>query len=283
MTRTRINQGLAGLSLAALLLLTGTPSAHAQATAAPPPSELDLLDRAIDDLLREQQPDQEPSSEYVHLLQEEIRDLKRTLTQVKDVLDEALAELAALQEEYAAIRTENEALRENIRLRYGSSGALPNVPMPNRELVESILRDHEAADDRSNRQASAPEQPKPAPQPVSSGSAVEYRIVEEWGRSPEVAQQLSGNASSLKGMALVVPGDAGGDSLAKTAWRIYERYAAYDNLNIAAFADDAAAQAFADTGSVDSNAARFRLMRHRSSGRDSVLLYEAGHAIAIDP
>lgn len=281
MRRTRINQGLAGLSLAVLIFLGESP-VYGQATSAPPPSELDLLDRAIDNLLRENQPEQEPSSEYVRLLQQEIRDLKQTLTQVKDILDESQAELAALQEEYAAIRTENEALRENIRLRYGAGSALPNVPMPNRDLVESILRDHESADERAApQQAAAPAQPKPASRPT--GGAVEYRIAEEWGRSPEVAQQLSGNASSLKGMALIVPGDAGGEALTRTARQLYERYAAYDNLNIAAFADDAGAQSFADTGAIDEMAVRFRLVRHRSSGRDSLMLYEGGHAIAIDP
>jgi hypothetical protein len=280
MTAIRCNRSAAGLGLAVFGFLLGSP-VFAQNSE---PSELDLLDRAIDRLLNEPERPEEPSPEYVELLEQQILDLRRTLSQVKDILDETMAELAALQEEYAAIRAENEALRSNIRLRYGADGALPNVPMPNRELVESILRDHQAADSRAEQataSGTAPVEEMPAARAASG--PLEYRIMEEWGRSPEVAQQLGGNASSLKGMALVVDREADEEAYTQLGRALHTRYRDYDNLNIAVFADDPAAQAFAGTGVIDKDRMRLRLVRHRASGRDSIFVYREGHDIEVKP
>src|SRR5690606_37914882 len=127
----------------------------------------------------------------------------------------------------------------------------------------------------------APAEEMPAARPASG--PLEYRIMEEWGRSPDVAQQLGGNASSLKGMALVVDREADEDAYAQLGRTLHTRYRDYDNLNIAVFADAPAAHAFASSGVIDKERVRLRLVRHRASGPDSILVFREGHDIEVKP
>lgn len=186
---------------------------------------------------------------------------------LKDTLERMQEELVQKSDAIRALEDENEKLRQALRLRFGGGGAgLPPVPIPNRDLIESILR--EQAPFAERREIAG-----------DSAGAEAYTVVSEWGRSPEVAKSLPGEVASLIGLALAVTPGMPGAELKRLGQDLRENYAAYDNINIEVFDDVGAARAFANEGKSDPTHRVMSISKFKHSGRDSLVLYRGGRPV----
>ncbi len=88
----------------------------------------------------------------------------------------------------------------------------------------------------------------PGSEPISavatpSNGIVQYRILSEWGRTPEEAER-DPNLSSQKNMVCIVPQESTGASLEALGKQISEQFKTYQNLNIQVFDDAGAAKSY---------------------------------------
>ncbi len=176
-------------------------------------------------------------------------------------------ELVQKSDAIRALEDENEKLRQALRLRFGGGGGgLPPVPMPNRELLESVLREPAPFQERQETA-------------VDSSGAEAYTVVSEWGRSPEVAKSLPGQVASLIGLALAVEPGTPEAELKRLGEDLRENYRAYDNINIEVFDDVDAARIFANEGKSDPTHRVMSIAKFKHSGRDSVVMYRGGRPV----
>lgn len=244
--------------LPVLLLLFGA-EVCAQAPEAPAKPPLDVLDNEIDRLAS---PDDEGGSKADAALQQQIDELREKMQRMEEQLTQKSDAIEQLEDE-------NEKLRQALRLRFGGSGdGLPPVPIPNRELIDSILR--EPAPFAERKETAKPGVP-----------AEEYTVVSEWGRSPQVAASLPGGVASLIGLALAVPPGMSEQALKQLGKDLRENYKAYDNINIEIFDDVAAARVFANEGKTDAAHRVMSISKFKHSGRDSLVLYRDGRAVTV--
>ena len=238
------------LTPACLVLVIGT----APAQEGPPPRDepLDLLEHALGSLDEPLPEGQEPTDEAIR---EQLSDLREVVMDLQRVVDEKLVAIQQLEDE-------NEKLRQALRLRF-SSGALPPVPIANRELLESVLK--EAAPEPERKETRGP-----ATAPET------FTVVSEWGRSPEVAASLPGDVSSLIGLTIAVDRATSVDALSQLGAELRDNYSHYDNINIEVFDDIAAARKFADEGNLNEARRVMSVSRFKHSGRDDVTVYRDG-------
>ncbi len=192
----------------------------------------------------------------------QLNSLREVVTDLQRVLDEKLVAIQQLEDE-------NEKLRQALRLRFGggSDSGLPPVPIANRDLIESVLREAPSAPERKETLG-----------PPSSPEA--FTIVSEWGRSPEVAASLPGNVSSLIGLTIAVEKNkAGTESLQQLGAELRQNYAHYDNINIEVFDDIGAARTYADKGELDASRRVLSVSRFKHSGRDDIVIYKNGQPV----
>lgn len=194
----------------------------------------------------------------------EVADLQQTLRQLQDVLDEKILAIKQLE-------NENEKLRQALRLHFGQGGrGLPPVPMPNRDLIESVLNESQPVAERQ------------AMMPASAAAEPEaYTIVSDWSRSPEVAASLPGDVSSLIGMAIAVEPDMSEGSLIQLGKDLRENYDAYDNINIEVFNDLEAARSYANKGTTSAKHRVMTIAKFKHSERDTIVVYRNGRAVPV--
>jgi len=183
--------------------------------------------------------------------------------ELREKIERMNEELVQKTDAIRALEDENEKLRQALRLRFGGGGGLPPVPIPNRDLIESVLR--EPAPFPERRESAGP-----------AGDAEAYTVVSEWGRSPEVAKSLPGEVASLIGLAIAVAPGTSEAELRRLGEDLRKNYKTYDNINIEVFDDVEAARHFADQGKSDPNHRVMSISKFKHSGRDSVLLYRNG-------
>ena len=202
-----------------------------------------------------------PPEESTPSVQEELASIREELAQLRETLDLLVNKMMAdLEAENAQLRSELSRMVER-ETALGVADA-PGIPRPGGALVEQVL---------------AEPQPEPAPEPASDNEgAFGYQIVEEWGRSPEIATQLGGNASSLKGMVLVVPPNSARDDIETLGRDLHLEYAAYDNLNIEVFDNEDAARAYAERHVTNPAHRVLSISRHQQTGRDVILYLQGG-------
>lgn len=200
-------------------------------------------------------------SEDLDQLRAEVSALRQELKQLSETLD------LMINRVMADLENENAQLREELRKVYGSSGMNlpPQVPRPGGELVDQVLSE-----------APLPEYPaaaEPAPQaPV----AFSYSVLQEWGRSPEAAEELGGNVSSLKGMVCVVPKGSQRPDLEAMGRELRKMYEQFENINIEVFDDEEAAKTYAGQNKMSAAHRVLSVSKHQASGRDTILFYEEG-------
>lgn len=211
-------------------------------------------------------------------LREEVEFLKESLSQLQQTLDLMVNRIMADLEE------ENRQLRRELRQAHATIeaaglGANARVPRPNQDLLEDVMSqaglDGDAGAEEGIRYGSALDDGLP---PDEFG----YTVIEDWGRSPEVAAEMGGNTTSLKGMICLVPPHSLNEDLEGMAREIREAYNAYDNLNVEVFDHPKAAQEFADNNFANPQHRVLSISKHRASGRDSVTLYENGQPRPLD-
>ena len=235
-------------------------AAYGQASPTPA-STLDELDNALLNLTRESEPSPKAESN-VDDLRKEIADIRRLLQILQDTLDGKLAAITELEDE-------NRRLRHALRVRYGREEAgLPPVPMPNRDLIESVLADSVSSTDAQIKAPSTPE-------------AEPYTVVSEWGRSPAVAADLPGNVSSLIGMAIAVRAGTEESAIRALGHELRKTYDEYDNINIEIYDDVEAARNYADHGSSSTGHRVLSISKHKHSERDTIVLFRNGVSVVI--
>ena len=114
---------------------------------------------------------------------------------------------------------------------------------------------------------------------VPSDSA--FRIVKEWGRSPEVTASMPGDVASLKGMSIYVDPRLTEQELRSLGRNYHERFKDYDNINVEFFDDAQAARDFADTGRASPGSRVLSISKHKKSNRDVIIIFRDGQAIEL--
>ncbi len=114
-------------------------------------------------------------------------------------------------------------------------------------------------------------------------SANEYLVIEEWGRTAEEAKQLGDDVSSLKGMYCVVPGNSSDEFLVNLARSLRNKFSDFDNINIQVFDNEQAARDYAQKSVVSTEHHVLAISKHRTSGRDLMLLLRRGKPTEILP
>jgi len=194
-------------------------------------------------------------------------DSSKETEKLQDTIQHMTEELVQKSDAIRALEDENEKLRQALRLRFGGNKAgLPPVPIPNRELLESVLG--EPAPFQERRETAG-----------KSSGAESYTVVDEWGRSPEVAKSLSGDVASLIGLAIAVAPGTPEAEVRQLGEDLRKNYEAYDNINIEVFDDVEAARAFAKNGKSDPNHRVMSISKFKHSGRDSVTMYRDGRPV----
>ena len=228
----------------------------------------------------EEQPSDKPGAPPVPEI-----DLKAELAEIRAQLIELRAEVSRLQtviDVYsgsllADLKDENERLRRQIRRLPGGyiealDSGLPVVPMPDGELIERAVRD--AENSRALDDAALGEEQGA---PVAAGE-LGYTVVAEWGRTPEEAAEFGPEVTSLKGMICVVPAGAGEKDLIDLGWHLRSECKGFDNINIEVFDDIEAAESYEETNIIPPEHHVMGVSKHRSSGRDILLLFSNGVA-----
>jgi hypothetical protein len=195
---------------------------------------------------------------------EELAELKELVRQLQESLELFMDSTAyELQEE-------NRRLRRAVKLRYREeAGGLPTVPMPDRDLLDQILE-----------LGSVPSPALKAPPQEFS-----YTVVDEFGRTPEAAARVGGNATSLKGMIVVVPGWSSDEQLIAMGRELRQKFNDYDNINIEVFNNLETAHRYMETYVADPVHRVMNISRFREQGRDTILLIKGNtvREIPIEP
>lgn len=197
-------------------------------------------------------------------------DADAELKKLSDKIERMQEDLVQKSDAIRALEDENEKLRQALRLRFhgGKGGGLPPVPIPNRELLESVLKEPAPFQERQESAGGG-----------ASNDAEAYTVVDEWGRSPEIAKSLPGKVASLIGMALAVKPGTSEEELRRLGEDLRKNYNDYDNINIEVFDDVEAARTFAHDGKSDAKHRVLSITKFLHSGRDSVVLYRDGRPV----
>jgi len=241
-----------------VLMVAGVIAAGGIAAAQPAPAHpLEALDSELDRLANPA-PAAAPASP---------QESEKEAAKLQETLQRMTEELVQKSDAIRALEDENEKLRQALRLRFGGGGAgLPPVPIPNRELLESVLS--EPAPFQERRETAG-----------KTSGAEAYTVVDEWGRSPEVAKSLPGEVASLIGLAIAVAPGTPEAEVKQLGQDLRKNYEAYDNINIEVFDDAEAARNFAKNGKSDSNHRIMSISKFKHSGRDSVVMYRGGRPV----
>jgi hypothetical protein len=222
-----------------------------------------------------------PAESEVGQLRQEVTALRQDVKQLEETLD------LLVNKVMADLEKENDDLRREVHRVYGLQAEgrpaySPGVPRPGGDVVDQVLSQAPpASPDDADKTLPLPAAAKPAApaEPV----AFAYTIVQEWGRTPEAATEIGPNATSLKGMACVVPAGAQRESLEQLGRELHTKYGSFDNLNIEVFDDKDAAKRYADKNTIDAKHRVMSISKHKPSGRDVILLIQNGATIEVQP
>jgi hypothetical protein len=240
----------------------------------------------------------------------EIARMRREMQALRTEVIQLQATLTQFMDEVAGpLHAENTHLREELQRIYmlqgdDPTGLFPQVPRPNDDLVQDIVDTAVArvmAEQNVRRGASAsflppqtagfPDTPGAVPAPGGETAAVGeqpagepgYEIISEWGRESDSPLVLSGEATSLKGMVVVVPPGMRRTELVRLGRELRAKYDDYANINIEVFDQVLAAQSFAETSvSTGPEHRVLSISRHLASGRDTIVYLDDGIATEVD-
>ncbi len=249
------------------LALAAGPLLGSAAAAPPSPTGILWIDWAAEQVaftLEEADPadttPEAPRLPATHSIESvEIGRLREEIRLLRDLLEQGVVgRIISLENEVRMLRG---ALQQQQIAAYGNGTIVPqpgDTPMP-QPFSESS----------SSGLPTPP--PMAEPEPPLPTEAFRFTVVDEWGRSPEVAADLGGNASTLIGMAGLVPARSAREDVIALARELRADYEAYDNINIEIFDSERAAQDFAADQSVDPAHHVASISRHKGSGRDLIL------------
>lgn len=119
--------------------------------------------------------------------------------------------------------------------------------------------------------------------PAVPAAEFTFTVVDEWGRSPEAVAELGGTASTLVGVAGLVPAGSARDDVVALAQELRTKYRAYDNIVIEVFDDASAAQDFADSQKVNAERRVLSIAKSKADGRDLMIYFGGELPEALTP
>ncbi|MBI4559720.1 MAG: hypothetical protein HY706_19190 [Candidatus Hydrogenedentes bacterium] len=197
-----------------------------------------------------------------------------TLARLHDELVELKVEVQRLHDSFEFysgpfvddLKSENARLRNEVRRLRGLEGAPPDTELAGAQIPG-------AAPTEETVEPLTEEAPIPsAPPALANVNGINYSVVTEWGRSPEDARDFGKDVTSLKGMVCVVPSKTKDDDLIALGRWLRQEHADYDNINIEVFDDLDAAKTYAEQNSAPGDHRVLSVSKHRSSGRDLIIL-----------
>ncbi len=185
-----------------------------------------------------------------------------------DLLLDILQEVTDLRQSVAELTEVVEAIQAELSER--RSGIVPGAKRTEQPATG-------AGDELAASPAQAVGSPENLGVPPPEERVSSVTTVKEWGRSIEEARRMS--TTSLVGQILAVPPWSTKQELEDLGRQLHEKYAAYDNVNIEVFNDQAVAAAYAERPVALNPAARvLTVSKVKDSGRDKVLLF-VGEAV----
>ncbi len=200
-------------------------------------------------------------------LLKELQDIKISLQQLQQTVDYLVNHVIADLEE------ENQRLKDLLRvynidpsyfLRTPGSKFVPGSPQINREKStptnERINIDVEKLIKKQEEQKTVLQE-------------FYFKIIDEWGRDPEIVKQFGTSAPTVKGIVGVVPPNTPREKLEELGRELRAKYDKYDNINIEVFDDEESALAFAERNARDPEHNVLSISKHKESGRDIIIVY----------
>lgn len=200
----------------------------------------------------------------------------------------------------ADLRMENEFLRKEL-LRMGELQAgygMPDptlIPRPGIDIVREVLESQQLMNPQEEMpfelegefpvvpelDAPAEEAPMEYEEEEGEPEPFVFTPIKEWGRTPEMVEELGDDATSLKGMVGMVPPRSRRADIEQLGRDLRSQFDAYDNINIEVFDDEKAAQDYAEDQTGDENHRVLSISKHAASGRDVILFLKKGEAAEV--
>lgn len=180
-----------------------------------------------------------------------------------------------------ALETEVHELKAALKAQRPVGPVVPQPDVPTRAqlpLPDLAQEMKKAAAAKSEKPEKAKQDPAPA-----AAEPFGFTVVDEWGRSPEAVAEQGGKASTLVGVAgLVPPGSTRSDVVA-LGKELRTKYKDYDNIVIEVFDNEAAAKKFADAQSVDAESRVLSISKAKADGRDLMIYFGGEVPEALTP
>ena len=208
--------------------------------------------------------------EALHHEMETLRDEIRMLQATLDLMINNIME--DLREENALLRKEVQRLNA-MQERYGLPD-MSQLPRPGSGLFDEVLSDEHRFEQ---------EHPETDEEAQYTDEPFVFMPLHEWGRTPEAAEDIGGDAPSLLGMVGVVPRNSRRADIEQLGRELRAHYDGYDNINIEVFDDAAAAEKFIETQVGDPARRVLSISKHRGEGRDVILFLKNGEAHEVTP
>ncbi len=178
-----------------------------------------------------------------------------------------------------ALEAEVRDLKATLR---GEDPTGPVVPKPD-EPARARLPQPEPGTPTESKQEMSIQDLAAAQLPAEPAEDFSFTVVDEWGRSPEAVAELGGTASTLIGVAGLVPARSTRADVVALAQELRTKYRVYDNIVIEVFDDAGAAQEFADSQKVNAERRVLSIAKSKADGRDLMIYFGGELPEALTP
>lgn len=195
-------------------------------------------------------------------LYREIQEMKISLQQIQQTLDYLVNHVIA------DLEAENQQLKSTLQT-YGLT------PIPQDTIRNSP---HKYIPGSPANEDNTPPVPSPntntkVENNITPPQEFYFRILEEWGRNPDVVKQMNSNAPSIKGIIGVVPYGCPKEKLQELVRELRLKYDEYDNINIEIFDDETSAKEYIEKNLKNKEHNVLSISKHKESGRDIISIY----------
>jgi hypothetical protein len=283
-----MNKSAKKLLLIALLLVVAACPAPAEQEAPPPvPTGIEAIDWAAEQVnftLREAEPapggadtapeEKMPVLSPTHSIETmEMMRLQQEIRLLRELIEEGMLNRVT------ALEAEVRDLKATLR---GEELTGPVVPKPDEPARARLPQPEPGAATESKPEMSL-EDLAAAQLPAEPAAEFAFTVVDEWGRSPEAVAELGGTASTLIGLAGLVPAGSTRADIVALAQELRTKYRAYDNIVIEVFDDASAAQDFADSQKVNAERRVLSIAKSKADGRDLMIYFGGELPEALTP
>lgn len=278
------------LLLTALLMALAFIPAHGQEDESPPVrTGIEAIDWAAEQVnftLREAEPasdganaatvqeEKMPVLSPTHSIEAmEMMRLQQEIRLLRELIEEGMVNRVT------ALEAEVRDLKATLR---GEQPVGPVVPKPDEPARARLPQPEPGAATEAKPEMSL-EDLAAAQLPAVPAEEFKFTVVDEWGRSPEAVAELGGTASTLIGVAGLVPAGSTRDDVVALAQELRTKYRVYDNIVIEVFDDASAAQDFADSQKVNAERRVLSIAKSKAEGRDLMIYFGGELPEALTP